>query len=360
MRALYVTPLKQVNDPIPSGDRTIAQAHEKLLQHAGFDVVRPSRLTTFLRTPDADAMQRILDEAEREISALTQIKNKPDLIFTYHCHYKAPDLIGPRLARAFNVPYVIVEGSHANKRAEGAWRLWHEKSEAALKAADCHLVLNPHDRAGLLTRTEAKRLIDWPLPFDDAQWPIMPRWSHRGVTHCVTVAMMREGDKFESYKLLAEALQLAISAPWHLTLIGDGPARERVLALFAPFGDRVLWRGQLEGMALADAYADADLLIWPAINEALGMVFLEAAWQGCPSLAGDEGGVSRLVRHGVSGVLVPPRNPHAFAKALADLVDHPTALERLSQSARAMAQEASMRQSVERFRDVLARLRWPA
>ena len=356
MRALYVTPLKQVNDPIPSGDRTIAQAHEKLLQHAGFGVVRPSRLTTFLRTPDADAMQRILDEAEREISALTQIKNKPDLIFTYHCHYKAPDLLGPALARSLSIPYVIVEGSHAGKRAQGPWEFWHQQSEQALKKADLHLLINPQDREGLLACTQPERIHPWPVPIDDTAWPIMPRWSQRALVHCLAVAMMREGDKLASYRLLAEAFHQLARDDWHLTLVGDGPARDQVLALFAPFGERVSWRGQLHGMALADAYADADVLVWPAVNEALGMVFLEAALQACPSLAGNEGGVSTLVHDGVTGLLVPPRDATAFAERLSFLLTHPDELQRLGDGARIMAQQAGIEQASARLRAALSDL----
>lgn len=356
MRALFVTPMKSPDDPVPSGDRTIARATEKVLQRAGFDVTHAGDCSSFLATPDAEQMAARMAAAERARSHLMQAAPPPDLIFTYHCYYKAPDLIGPSLAAHFGVPYVIAEASHANKRAQGPWADWHRKAEQAMRAASLLLVAGEHDREGLAGCVAAERLADWPPFIDDTLWPSMPRWAHRGRTHLLAVAMMREGDKFESYRLLAEALAQIARENWQLTLVGDGPARDAVLALFAPFGARIFWRGQLQGMALADAYAEADLLVWPAIREALGMVFLEAALQGCPSLACAEGGVAAVVQNGVTGCLVPERDARAFAHALDALLGDPARLEKLGAGAQAMAHGATLDAAAARLRTALAPL----
>ena len=42
-----------------------------------------------------------------------------------------------------------------------------------------------------------------------------------------------------AYRLLAEALRLLALPEWSLTIVGDGPARNEVEALFVPFGSRV-------------------------------------------------------------------------------------------------------------------------
>lgn len=356
MRALYVTPMKSPDDPVPSGDRTIARATEKVLQHTGFDVIRANHGVTFLASPDADRMTTLQDRARHEIARLTQSADRPDLVFTYHNYYKAPDLIGPAIAHHFNVPYVISEASHAGKRARDAWAPWHARAEQALRAATLVLVAGHHDRDGLAQCVDAKRLAAWPPFIDDTLWPFMPRWAHRGRTRLLTVAMMREGDKFESYRRLAEALALSTRDDWHLTLVGDGPARDAVLALFAPFGARISWRGALQGMALADAYGDADLLVWPAVNEALGMVFLEAALQACPALACNEGGVAECVQDGITGRLVPARDVRAFASALDSLTGDPERLNALGAGAYAAAENASLNAAARRLQALLAPL----
>lgn len=357
MRALFITPMKAPDDPIPSGDRTIARATEHMLQRAGFETDRPTQLTSWLATPDPVRMVEIEADAAREIARLKRAP-RPDLVFTYHCYDKAPDLIGPAIATYFQTPYVIAEASLAKKRAQGSWAQWYTHAENALRTASLILIPNPLDRDGLSACCASENLCDWPLFIDDTVWPIMPRWTDRPVTHLLTVAMMRPGDKMESYRLLAQALKQRDQSDWHLTIVGDGPARDDVLALFSCFGSRVAWRGQLHGMALADAYADADLLVWPAINEALGMVFLEAALQGCPSLAGDEGGVSTLVHHEKTGWLVRPRDVDAFIDGLDALIGQTERLEQLAQGALAMAKARDLEQAAAQFRALIASRQW--
>ena len=60
------------------------------------------------------------DEAAR-LTKLWHRDGKPDLWFTYHPYYKAPDLIGPELASAFAVPYVTAEASYSRRRNAGLW-----------------------------------------------------------------------------------------------------------------------------------------------------------------------------------------------------------------------------------------------
>jgi glycosyltransferase involved in cell wall biosynthesis len=119
--------------------------------------------------------------------------------------------------------------------------------------------------------------------------------------------MMRPGDKLASYTILAQALERLTALPWSLDLVGDGAARSDVEALFRPFGDRVRFHGQVEDRAaLTTLYERAHLFVWPAVNEAYGMVFLEAQALGCPVVAGRYGGVPSVVRHGQPGSWRPP------------------------------------------------------
>src|SRR5207253_10569965 len=124
------------------------------------------------------------------------------------------------------------------------------------------------------------------------------------------------GDKLASYGMLADALGLVPDEPWRLDLVGDGEGRQEVERLFARFGERVRFLGAIEDpAALARLYASADLLVWPAVNEAYGMALLEAQACGCPVLAGAYGGVASVVEDGRTGVLAPRADPVSFAEA---------------------------------------------
>jgi glycosyltransferase involved in cell wall biosynthesis len=109
-----------------------------------------------------------------------------------------------------------------------------------------------------------------------------------------------------------------------LEVIGDGPARRAVEDALNPFEERVTWAGEIGPMEIARRLGSADLCVWPALNEALGMALLEAQASGVPVVAGSTGGISEIVIDGVTGLLVPPSDARAFARAVRSLlVDRP-------------------------------------
>jgi len=125
---------------------------------------------------------------------------------------------------------------------------------------------------------------------------------------------MRGADKLASYRALAAALRL-VERNWHLTLIGDGPDRADVAAMFAEFGTRVTFVGAIEDATLLRHYYErADALVWPGVNEAYGMVYLEAQAAGTPVIAEDWPGPRAVIAPGAS--IVPRGDTAGFAAAL--------------------------------------------
>lgn len=80
----------------------------------------------------------------------------------------------------------------------------------------------------------------------------------------------------------------------------------------------------------------ADVLVVPSTRpEPLGLVALEGAAAGLPVVASAHGGVTEVVRHGVTGMLVAPGHPGALATALRSLADDPALARRLGTTGRA-------------------------
>ncbi len=84
----------------------------------------------------------------------------------------------------------------------------------------------------------------------------------------------------------------------------------------------------------------ADVLVVPSTRpEPLGLVAIEGAAAGLPVVASAHGGVTEVVRHGKTGLLVPPGDPAALARALRHLADNPELARRLGEAGRRDARE---------------------
>jgi len=338
MRIAFYAPLKSPDHKVPSGDRRVARLFLDALRLAGHDPFIASRLRGFDPAGDAARQARIAERGASIAAKLIaqwrkQPRSRPHLWLTYHLFYKAPDWIGPPVCRALGIPYVVAEASVAMKRAAGGWAAGHNAVVAALRQAQLVIGLNPADREGVLPFIHPD---DWAAlpPFLDAGRYAAASRPAGGVMRLVAVAMMRPGDKLSSYRVLGAALARLLDLDWTLDVVGDGPAAREVAAALAPLGSRVRYRGELSEGDVAALLAGSDLFVWPAINEAFGMALLEAQASGLAVVAGDGGGVSSVVAHGKTGLLVPPSDAVAFAAAVRRLIAHPARCAELGAAAR--------------------------
>ena len=359
----FYAPLKSPNHPLPSGDRTMARLLMKALDRAGYVPHLASEFRTLDKAGDPQRQESIRQQSLEEASRLIEYyrtlpeQSRPCLWFTYHVYYKAPDWIGPRVAEALNIPYAVAEGSRAAKRARGPWALGHEGAEAALDRAGAIFVMTAHDREALEKAKPSRQvLVDLPPFLDMQDWPasrVVP--SSGGEPRLLTVAMMRNGDKLASYGILAAALERLRHLPWSLDIVGDGEAREEIVQRFSHLADRVRYHGRIENRAeLKALYESADLFVWPAVNEAYGMVLLEAQAMGCPVLAGAYGGVPSVVKHGDTGILTRPGDIASFADGLSALLQDRDRLRSLGANAlRFVRQERDLDHAALRLRKAL-------
>jgi phosphatidylinositol alpha-1,6-mannosyltransferase len=138
-------------------------------------------------------------------------------------------------------------------------------------------------------------------------------------------------------------------APRHpqLTLVmaGEGRDRSRLDRLATKAGVPVRMLGRVPAPDLADLYACADVFAlccrarWGGLEqEGFGIVFLEAAAAGIPSVAGDSGGSAEAVVDGDTGFVVDPADVTAVADAIDRLVSDPALASRQGQAARQRAE----------------------
>ncbi|HXC28361.1 MAG TPA: glycosyltransferase family 4 protein [Stellaceae bacterium] len=362
MRIAFYAPLKPPDHETPSGDRRVARLLIDALRLAGHEPVLASHLRSFDPIGRAFRQKKIAahgrQAAERLIARWrARPDSAPGLWFTYHLYYKAPDWLGPAVSAALGIPYVVAEASFAPKRGGGPWDIGHQAVEAALRSADLLIGLNTADREGVLPLlSHPDRFATLP-PFLDASAYGLSRETANGPARLITVAMMRPGDKLASYRVLGEALGKLTDLDWSLDVVGDGPARAEVHAALAPLGQRVAYAGALAEPQIAERLAEADIFVWPAINEAFGMALLEAQASGLPVVAGSSGGVGDIVAHGVSGLLAPPGDADAFAAALRTLLADPARVAAMGEAARdKVRREHDLPAAAARLADLIAAL----
>jgi glycosyltransferase involved in cell wall biosynthesis len=340
MRIAFYAPLKHPDHPTPSGDRRVARLLIEALRRSGHDVAIASHLRSFDRKGDETRQARIARIgtrlADRLLRRYRAHGNAPQLWLTYHLYYKAPDHLGPRVAHELSIPYIAVEASIADKRANGPWDIGHRACVAALRQAGAIVTLNTQDDAALdkYLRPDCRRVAL--APFLD---PSVYRAARKAVPipRLLAVGMLRHGDKQRSYEVLAAALAKLGDKSWHLSIAGDGEARNDIEKLFAPFGGRVAFLGMRDEATLARDYANADIFVWPAINEAFCMALLEAQASGLPAIAGNFGGVGSILRDGETGFLTAPGDAGDFAAKLAALLDDAGRRNAMGDAARAKA-----------------------
>jgi glycosyltransferase involved in cell wall biosynthesis len=110
----------------------------------------------------------------------------------------------------------------------------------------------------------------------------------------------------------------------HWLIVGDAESHDPLPSglLDQIRGDpRVYWTGWRDD--LPAAYGAMDLLVLPSYREGLPVVALEAAAMALPVVATRVPGTVDAVQHGITGLLVEPRNSHALAKAIRSYLTDP-------------------------------------
>ena len=370
MRIAFHAPMKPPGHPVPSGDRRMARLLLRALRRAGHRVSVASRLRGYDGAGDPARQRRIAHTAARLAPRIVarHRDDPPDLWFTYHCYHKAPDLLGPAVADAFGIPYVIADASVAPKRADGPWAAGYAAANAAIRRADRLIAFDPLDIPCLRALRKIGDGIVALTPFVD-QAPPQP------VDHAAAraelaralgldptrpwlaaTAMMRPGAKLDSYRVLARAMARLAGRPWTLLVAGDGLARPEVESLFAG-NPAVRFLGALDAAGVRQLHLAADLAVWPAVDEGYCMALVEGLAAGLPAVAGARPGIANVIAPGETGLLTPVGDDAAFAAALASLLDDPARRAAMTDAAMEGAARFGLDAAAMRLDAVLAEVR---
>jgi glycosyltransferase involved in cell wall biosynthesis len=113
-------------------------------------------------------------------------------------------------------------------------------------------------------------------------------------------------------------------------ILGDGPEAEETRRAVGELGlgDRVELRGKVSHPEVMRALASAACLVHPSMREGYGLVVVEAASLGTPSVVvdGPDNAATELIEQGVNGFVTADSEPDSLARAIVQTVEGGTAL----------------------------------
>jgi glycosyltransferase involved in cell wall biosynthesis len=146
---------------------------------------------------------------------------------------------------------------------------------------------------------------------------------------------------FKGLPVLVEALRTLVDARWRLVVVGDGPARPQYEELARNVGldHRIHFAGDVSDVDLPRYYRAADVHLFPSTgtSEAFGLVCLEAAASGIPTIASRLPGVRTVVLDRETGLHVTPRDATELSAAVRLLLERPDLRDQLGRAARQRA-----------------------
>jgi glycosyltransferase involved in cell wall biosynthesis len=329
------------------------------------DGVRVRRFPYFPRRFEDLADGAILDNLKADRKRIVQVPalvvaqyfavrravraGRPDVI---HAHWAIPQAFVAALA-APGVPLVVTT---------------HGGDVYALRAAPLvrlkRWVFGRSAHVTTVNDEMRERLTEWGVPEDRSS--VIPMGVDLGPAraareqatrrpgHVVAVGRLVEKKGFGN---LIEALRGVEDVPWSLTVVGDGPWRERLEQQAA--GLPVTFLGQRGKSEVLATLASATVVALPSVaaangdQEGLPVTLLEAAAVGAAVVASDLPGIREVVRDDVSGLLVTPGDVDALRAALVrELTDEDARARHQDGAVHAAAEYATERIGA-RYRDVL-------
>jgi glycosyltransferase involved in cell wall biosynthesis len=210
-----------------------------------------------------------------------------------------------------------------------------------LRLADA-VVVSSESYYNILPDCSRKYVVPWGV---DAEQFSGNRTIHDGY-RLLFVGQMRP------YKGLDVFLQAMNGLDAELSVVGDGPYKSRYEGYARKLGLRnVRFYGNLSDVKLRKMYLSSDVLVLPSVsmNEAFGLVTLEAASAGCAVVASDLPGLRDVVKE--FGLLVKPNDPHMLRDALLTLRDE-ALREKCVAEGRRVAKEYNWHKVAENYAEI--------
>lgn len=264
-----------------------------------------------------------------------------------HANFFLSGLTALRLKAALNIPLVMT--FHAlglvRKRHEAAQDTFPSEridiERMLVRQADAIVAESPEDEQDLATLYEADpaRMSMVPCGVDPTEIHPMPRTQARvdlglGADDFIILQVGRLTPDKGTENVIRSLANLPAKLNAQLLVVGDDSPmndptqRSEIAALMElaqslGVADRVVFTGYRLRSELRACYCAANVVVSTPWHEAFGITPLEAMACAVPVIGARVGGIQYSVLDGVTGLLVPPKDPGALARSLSHLAAKP-------------------------------------
>jgi len=349
------------------------------LRREGFDI---EVLTLYRRQGSMPPLHPLVEEAQRHGIRAEQLDGDPKLSLRatlrvtdklrregfslLHSHDYKTDLLGLAAARLARVPCVATV--HGYVFVSRRLRIYRMLDLLALRYFPRIITVSDALRRELLASglpekkvVTVHNAIDWAAFVSQATQRNLTLHQQLGIDPdqpLITVVGRLIPGKGHQYFLQAARKLLQACPKARFLLVGEGPLREKLEALAVSLNMQhaVFFLGFREDVA---AFIEASaVVVLPSLEEGLPMVLLEALALAKPVIATAVGGVSEIIRHKETGLLVPPRDPTRLAETMLYLLKNPEEGQRLAETGNLLVKreftvETMARKIAQVYREVL-------
>lgn len=220
------------------------------------------------------------------------------------------------------------------------WRPLSRRDKGLVSRADLLLPISRHTRDRFLQANPG--LASLPMVVCPPGIDVFDVSSVTVPGRVLVVGRLWAEERYKGHDLLIEAWPAVHRAcpHAHLLIVGDGDDRPRLehRVREAGLGDVIRLAGLLPQTELRAQFAQAQVFALPSEGEGFGLVFLEAMRAARPCIAA-RGAAEEIVLDGVTGRIIPPRNPDALTRALTQLIRDPQLCDLLGRAGRRRLEE---------------------
>ena len=307
----------------------------------GVRVVKAARLAHLASTPISLSFFRLMGRISADVAHLH---------FPYPPGEVANYLLGPGKVTVFTYHSDVV-------RQRAILVLYHPFLLRILARADGIIVTSPRyleSSPYLRLFREKCRII--PLGVEVERFASAPGGEVQAIRNRYGHPLLLFVGKLRYYKGIPYLLEAMRGLEARLLIVGSGPMEREWRRLSSEMGldGKVFFLGEVKDEELPALYHACDLFVLPASHrsEAFGTVLLEAMAAGKPVVSTELGtGTSWVNRDGETGLVVPPRDPEALARAIRTLLEDEALRLRMGERARAHAQSFSVGEMTRKVLD---------